>query len=86
MKSCKQKRAHWSAHERTIIGKGEASNRVFGILLCDGEEVHRVAGVNGYNACKDFAQRLNERGAPAPDAAIKTRAEGWREKKEKGKG
>lgn len=72
----------WTAVEKTIKGATPDKNRVEGRLLANGVVVHVVSGPNGYHACSSLAEDYNLRGVPAPEPQPRTRADGWRQRRD----
>lgn len=72
----------WRAVEKTIKGATPDNNRVEGQLLANGVVVHVVNGPNGYRACSALAEDYNLRGVPAPEPQPRTRADGWRQRRD----
>lgn len=72
----------WTAVQKTTKGATPDKNRVEGQLLANGVVVHVVSGPNGYHACSSLAEDYNLRGVPAPEPQPRTRADGWRQRRD----
>lgn len=69
------KPAKWEVKQK-ITGTGDTAKTI-SQLVCNGRVLHEIAGPNGYDSIKDYADKMNAKREPEPPVKEKIGADGY---------